>query len=586
MNIFADFNNRIKNIVEALDLKDASGARPDLSRIAVEPPRDASHGDVASNVAMVLAKPLGTNPRALAETIVAELCKDGDVAAAEVAGPGFVNLRLADGFWHALLRQVLAEAGSFGRSAIGGGRKVNVEYVSANPTGPMHVGHCRGAVVGDALANLLAFAGYDVTKEYYINDAGVQIDVLARSVMLRYREALGEEIGEIPAGLYPGDYLKPVGKALADEFGRSLNQMAEDEALALVKDRAIDAMMAIIREDLAALNVRHEVFFSERTLHADNARLIRQAINDLTMKGYIYKGKLPPPKGQLPEDWEDREQTLFRSTEVGDDIDRPLVKSDGSYTYFAADVAYMKDKYARGFEELIFVLGADHGGYVKRMEALARAISGGDLKLTILLCQLVKLFRDGEPVRMSKRAGEFVTLRDVVDEVGRDAIRFMMLYRKSDAPLDFDFAKVTEQSKDNPVFYVQYASARCHSVFRQAKEQLGAGLDLSRERLAAAAGRLTDEGEVALLRKLAEYPRLIEQAAVSQEPHRLAFYLFELASAFHAQWNRGTETPDLRFVKVNDPELTHARLGLVQAVLDVIASGLAIVGAEAPAEMR
>ena len=586
MNIFADFNNRIKNIVEALDLKDASGARPDLSRIAVEPPRDASHGDIASNVAMVLAKPLGTNPRALAETIAAELRRDGDVAAAEVAGPGFVNLRLADGFWHALLRQVLAEAGSFGRSAIGGGRKVNVEYVSANPTGPMHVGHCRGAVVGDALANLLAFAGYDVTKEYYINDAGAQIDVLARSVMLRYREALGDEIGEIPAGLYPGDYLKPVGQALADEFGRSLNQMPEDEALAVVKDRAVDAMMVMIREDLAALNVRHEVFFSERTLHADNARLIRQAINDLTMKGYIYKGKLPPPKGQLPEDWEDREQTLFRSTEVGDDIDRPLVKSDGSYTYFAADVAYMKDKYARGFEELIFVLGADHGGYVKRMEALARAISDGDLKLTILLCQLVKLFRDGEPVRMSKRAGEFVTLRDVVDEVGRDAIRFMMLYRKSDAPLDFDFAKVTEQSKDNPVFYVQYASARCHSVFRQAKEQLGAALDLSRGTLSAAAGRLTDEGEVALLRKLAEYPRLIEQAATSQEPHRLAFYLYELASAFHAQWNRGTETPDLRFVKVNDPELTHARLGLVQAVLDVIASGLAIVGAEAPAEMR
>ena len=586
MNIFADFNNRIKNIVEALDLKDASGARPDLSRIAVEPPRDASHGDIASNVAMVLAKPLGTNPRALAETIAAELRRDGDVAAAEVAGPGFVNLRLADGFWHALLRQVLAEAGSFGRSAIGGGRKVNVEYVSANPTGPMHVGHCRGAVVGDALANLLAFAGYDVTKEYYINDAGVQIDVLARSVMLRYREALGDEIGEIPAGLYPGDYLKPVGQALADEFGRSLNQMPEDEALAVVKDRAVDAMMVMIREDLAALNVRHEVFFSERTLHADNARLIRQAINDLTMKGYIYKGKLPPPKGQLPEDWEDREQTLFRSTEVGDDIDRPLVKSDGSYTYFAADVAYMKDKYARGFEELIFVLGADHGGYVKRMEALARAISDGDLKLTILLCQLVKLFRDGEPVRMSKRAGEFVTLRDVVEEVGRDAIRFMMLYRKSDAPLDFDFAKVTEQSKDNPVFYVQYASARCHSVFRQAKEQLGAGLDLSRGTLAAAAGRLTDEGEVALLRKLAEYPRLIEQAATSQEPHRLAFYLYELASAFHAHWNRGTENPDLRFVKVNDPELTHARLGLVQAVLDVIASGLALVGAEAPAEMR
>jgi len=586
MNIFADFNDRIRKTVEALDLKDASGARPDLSRVSVEPPRDPSHGDLASNVAMVLAKPLGKNPRTLAEEIAAELGKDEDVAAVEVAGPGFVNLRLSDHFWRQVVRRVLSQGKEFGRSAIGGARKVNVEYVSANPTGPMHVGHCRGAVVGDALANLLAFAGYDVTKEYYINDAGVQIDVLGQSVMLRYREALGETIGDIPAGLYPGDYLKPVGQALADEFGRKLLEMPENEALSIVKDRAIEAMMAMIREDLSALNVHHEVFFSERTLHADNARLIRQAINDLTMKGFIYKGKLPPPKGQLPEDWEDREQTLFRSTVVGDDIDRPLVKSDGSYTYFAADVAYMKDKYARGFQELIFVLGADHGGYVKRMEALARAISDGELKLTILLCQLVKLFRGGEPVRMSKRAGEFVTLREVVDEVGRDAIRFMMLYRKSDAPLDFDFAKVTEQSKDNPVFYVQYASARCHSVFRQAREQLGVTGEFSREAMAAAADRLSDEGEIALIRKLAEYPRLIEQAAIAQEPHRLAFYLYELASAFHSQWNRGTETADLRFVKVNDPELTHARLGLVQAVLDVLSSGLAIVGAEAPAEMR
>jgi arginyl-tRNA synthetase len=586
MNIFADFSNRIKNIVEALDLKDASGARPDLARVTVEPPRDASHGDIASNVAMVLAKPLGKNPRALAEELATELRKDEDVGAVEVAGPGFVNLRLSDHFWQSLLRHVLAEGADFGRSTVGGLRKVNVEYVSANPTGPMHVGHCRGAVVGDALANLLAFAGYDVTKEYYINDAGVQIDALARSVMLRYREALGEEVGEIPAGLYPGDYLVPVGQALAKEFGRDLNQMPEDEALEIVKNRSIDAMMAMIREDLAALNVHHDVFFSERTLHADNAALIRSAINDLTMKGFIYKGKLPPPKGQLPEDWEDREQTLFRSTEVGDDIDRPLVKSDGAYTYFAADVAYMKDKYARGFEELIFVLGADHGGYVKRMEALAKAISGGDLHLTILLCQLVRLFRGGEPVRMSKRAGEFVTLRDVVDEVGRDPIRFMMLYRKNDAPLDFDFAKVTEQSKDNPVFYVQYASARSHSVFRQAREQLGISGEIPRGVMQEGAGRLTDEGEIGLIRKLAEYPRLIEQAALSQEPHRLAFYLYDLASAFHAQWNRGTETPDLRFVKVNDPELTYARLGLVQAVLDVLTSGLAIVGAEAPSEMR
>jgi arginyl-tRNA synthetase len=402
--------------------------------------------------------------------------------------------------------------------------------------------------------------------------------------MLRYREALGDEIGEIPAGLYPGDYLVPVGRALADEFGRKLNQMPEDKALAIVKDRTIDAMMVMIREDLAALNVHHEVFFSERMLHAENAAAIRGAIADLTIKGHVYKGKLPPPKGEKTEDWEDREQTLFRSTVVGDDQDRPLVKSDGSYTYFAADVAYMKDKYARGFEELIFVLGADHGGYVKRLEALANAVSDNRLKLTVLLCNLVKLYRGGEPVRMSKRSGDFVTLRDVVDEVGRDAIRFMMLYRKSSEPLDFDFAKVTEQSKDNPVFYVQYASARCHSVFRQAAEQLGGLPD--RAGMKAVAHLLTEEGEIGLVRKLAEYPRLIEAAAQAMEPHRLAFYLYDLAQAFHAHWNRGTDNPDLRFVKVNEPELTRARLGLVRAVADVLTSGLALVGADAPQEMR
>jgi arginyl-tRNA synthetase len=585
MNIFAQFASRITKAVEALDLKTQSGERPDLSRITVEPPRDASHGDLATNAAMVLAKAVGENPRALAEKIAAAMRDDADVAAAEVAGPGFVNLRLADGFWQARLGDILDTATDYGRSDVGAGRKVNVEYVSANPTGPMHVGHCRGAVVGDALANIMAFAGYDVTKEYYINDAGAQIDVLARSVMLRYREALGEQVGEIPPGLYPGDYLVPVGKALADEFDRKLNQMPEEEALAIVKDRTIDAMMAMIKEDLAALNVEHEVFFSERTLHADNAAAIRSAIADLTLKGHVYKGKLPPPKGEKSDDWEDREQTLFRSTEVGDDMDRPLVKSDGAYTYFAADVAYMKDKYARGFQDVIFILGADHGGYVKRMEALAKAVSDGALNLTILLCNLVKLYRDGEPVRMSKRSGEFVTLREVVDEVGRDPIRFMMLYRKSSEPLDFDFAKVTEQSKDNPVFYVQYASARCHSVFRQAKEQLGGGW-IERSTMKAAAPRLTDEGEIAIIRKLAEYPRLIEATAQSMEPHRLAFYLYDLAQTFHAHWNRGTENNDLRFVKVNDPELTHARLGLVQAVSDVLTSGLALVGADAPAEMR
>ncbi|MBE0693231.1 MAG: arginine--tRNA ligase, partial [Aquamicrobium sp.] len=397
MNIFAQFASRIVGAVESLGLQPKDGGALDFSRLTVEPPRDPSHGDLATNAAMVLAKAVGENPRALAERIATALRSDPDVAAVEVAGPGFVNLRLADGFWQARLAGILDEAEDYGRSTVGAGRKVNVEYVSANPTGPMHVGHCRGAVVGDALANIMGFAGYDVTKEYYINDAGAQIDVLARSVMLRYREALGEEIGEIPAGLYPGDYLVPVGRALADEFGRSLNQMPEEKALAIVKDRTIDAMMVMIREDLAALNVHHEVFFSERTLHADNAAAIRGAIADLTIKGHVYKGKLPPPKGEKNEDWEDREQTLFRSTVVGDDQDRPLVKSDGSYTYFAADVAYMKDKYARGFEELIFVLGADHGGYVKRLEALANAVSDNKLKLTVLLCNLVKLYRDGEP---------------------------------------------------------------------------------------------------------------------------------------------------------------------------------------------
>lgn len=585
MNIFTQFASRINNAIEQLGLTPKDGGTLDLSRIAVEPPRDPSHGDLATNAAMVLAKSVGENPRALAEKLSKVLAEDADVAAAEVAGPGFVNLRLADGFWQERLSEILDAGTDYGRSTVGGNRKVNVEYVSANPTGPMHVGHCRGAVVGDALANIMAFAGFDVTKEYYINDAGAQIDVLARSVMLRYREALGEQISEIPSGLYPGDYLVPVGKALADEFGEKLLSMAEDEAIAIVKERTIAAMMQMIREDLEALNVRHDVFFSERTLHEGSGSAIRTAIADLTLKGHVYKGKLPPPKGEKSEDWEDREQTLFRSTVVGDDQDRPLVKSDGSFTYFAADVAYMKDKISRGFEELVFILGADHGGYVKRMEALGKALSGGSVDVTILLCNLVKLFRNGEPVRMSKRAGEFVTLRDVVDEVGRDPIRFMMLYRKNTEPLDFDFAKVTEQSKDNPVFYVQYASARCHSVFRQAKEQLGEGWT-DRKKMQETAHLLVDEGEIAIIRKLAEYPRLIESAAQSMEPHRLAFYLYDLAQVFHSHWNRGTDNPSLRIIKVNEPELTHARLGLVQAVSDVLTSGLALIGADAPTEMR
>ena len=585
MNIFADFDVKIKKTLQDLGLKDKDGGELDVSRVGVEPPRDASHGDISTNAAMVLSKAVGANPRELAAKIAEALKGDADVASVDVAGPGFINLRLNDDYWQRQLGVMLSAGTDYGRSQMGGMRKVNVEYVSANPTGPMHVGHCRGAVVGDVLANLLKFAGYDVTKEYYINDAGAQIDVVAKSVFLRYREALGEDIGEIPAGLYPGDYLVPLGQALAKEFGTSLLEKPEEEVLPLLKDRSIDAMMALIRDDLASLNVHHDLFFSERSLHADHAKLIRTAINDLTLKGHVYKGKLPPPKGQLPDDWEDREQTLLRSTEVGDDMDRALVKSDGSFTYFAADVAYFKNKFDRGFEEMIYVLGADHGGYIKRLEAVAKAVAEGKAELTVLICQMVKLFRDGEPVRMSKRSGQFITLRDVVDEVGSDAVRFMMLYRKNDASLDFDFTKVTEQSKDNPVFYVQYASARANSVFRQAKEQLGLE-KFDREELAKHLALLTDESEVALVRKLAEYPRLIETAAVHQEPHRLAFYLYDLASAFHSQWNRGSDNADLRFIKVNDTNLSLARLGLVQVVSDVLVSGLSIIGADAPTEMR
>jgi arginyl-tRNA synthetase len=586
MNLFTDFDNRIKNVLEGLEIVREKRAELDFGRISVEPPRDQSHGDVATNAAMVLAKPLGLNPRALADLIVEELKKDPQVAEVAVAGPGFINVRLSVAYWQALLAGIVRQGTDYGRGSLGTGRKVNVEYVSANPTGPMHVGHCRGAVVGDTLANLLGFAGYAVTKEYYINDAGSQIDVLARSAFLRYREALGETIGDIPSGLYPGDYLVPVGKALAEEFGTTLRAMPEHQWMPLVKDRTIDAMMAMIREDLAALNVRHDVFYSERSLHAGNGAPIRTAINDLTFKGHVYKGVLPPPKGQLPEDWEDREQTLFRSTEVGDDIDRPLIKSDGSYTYFAADVAYFKDKFDRGFDEMIYVLGADHGGYVKRLEAVARAVSEGKAKLTVLLCQLVKLFRNGEPVKMSKRSGDFVTLRDVVDEVGRDSVRFMMLYRKNSEPLDFDFAKVTEQSKDNPVFYVQYAHARCMSVFRQAAEAFP-GLDVASLDLAAAIeGNIADPSELQLLAKLAEYPRVIEGAALAHEPHRIAFYLYDLASAFHAHWNKGKEQPELRFVNDKNRELSIARLGLVNAVASVLKSGLSITGTAAPDEMR
>ncbi|WP_039760191.1 arginine--tRNA ligase [Bartonella queenslandensis] len=585
MNIFKNFEKKIKKSIELSDIKGKNGEELDLSKITVDPPRDSSHGHLSTNAAMVLAKSIGLSPRALADKIIELLKNDSSIENIGVAGPGFINIKLTKLFWQDAIKYMLELGLSYGRTSMGQGKRINVEYVSANPTGPMHVGHCRSAVVGDVLSNLLQFTGYNITKEYYINDAGQQIEVLAHSVLLRYREALGQKINEIPEGLYPGEYLIPLGQSLAQEFGDQLLTMDKDEALSIVKERAIHAMMSMIREDLAALNIYHDIFFSERMLYADNARAIRNTINDLTLNGYIYKGKLPPPKGQNIEDWEPNEQTLFRSTNVGDDQDRVLVKSDGSYTYFAADVAYFRDKFNRHFDEMIYILGADHAGYVKRLEAMAKAISEDKAKLSVFLCQLVKLFRNGQPVRMSKRAGSFVTLRDVVEEVGRDPVRFMMLYRKCEAPLDFDFAKVTEQSKDNPIFYVQYANARCHSVFRQAQEVLHIE-SFSNDILITHLHRLIDDNEILLIRKLSEYPRIIEQAVIHKEPHRLAFYLYDLASCFHTHWNKGSENLNLRFIQPHDKELSFARLGLIQAVINILSSGLSIIGVEAPIEMR
>lgn len=589
MNIFADFTQRVKKILQDLDLKDANGNSPDLARVVVEAPRDPAHGDLATNAAMVLAKPLGMKPRDLAEQLVARLNDDPEITETSVAGPGFINMRVAASVWHKVVSAVLQDGIAFGKVSRTEAPKVNVEYVSANPTGPMHVGHIRGAVVGDALANLLKFAGNEVVKEYYINDAGSQIETLARSAFLRYREALGEDIGEIPAGLYPGDYLVPVGTLLKDEFGETLKGKDEAEWLPIVKERAIAAMLDLIRQDLAALGVTHEVFYSEKTLHerdGTNGSKIDHMLDTLRDKGLVYQGTLPPPKGQVPEDWEDREQTLFRASDFGDDTDRALKKSDGSYTYFAADVAYFQDKFERGFNETIYVLGADHGGYAKRLQAVGKAISDGKTDVIVRFCQLVKLMRDGEPVKMSKRSGDFITLRDVVDEVGPDPVRFMMLFRKNDAPLDFDFKKVTEQSKDNPVFYVQYGHARCRSVLRQAVEETGEA-DLGDAALAAAdLALLDDSGELELIAKLAEWPKVVDAAAETHEPHRIAFYLHELASSLHGHWNKGYELPHLRFIQAGNLKLTLARLALVRAVSLVLASGLSILGVNAPEEMR
>ena len=586
-NIFAEMLVRVRHANEALFASGILPAGIDQSRISVEPPRDPAHGDMATNAAMVLAKDAGKKPRDLAVAIAEKLRDDPLVEKVDVAGPGFINLTLKPAAWTEALRAAVRLGTRYGSSNIGGGTAINVEYVSANPTGPMHIGHCRGAVFGDALANLLAFTGFNVTREYYINDAGAQVDALARSAYLRYREALGEVVGVIPEGLYPGDYLKPVGKALADEYGGALTTVSEAQWLAVVRGKAIDMMMEAVRADLAALNISFDTFFSERSLIHDTVDQVAATIDWLRARGEVYEGRLPPPKGAPVEDWEDREQTLFRSTAFGDDIDRALKKSDGSYTYFASDIAYHRTKLERGFGALIDVWGADHGGYVKRMQAAVAALSDRSVELEIKLVQLVRLLRGGQPVTMSKRAGDFVTLREVVDEVGRDAVRFMMLFRKNDAVLDFDLAKVIEQSRDNPVFYVQYAHARGMSVFRNARTIFS---DLP-ENIADLVNvteldSLSNPAELALMRQIALFPRVVEGAALAHEPHRIAFYLFDLASEFHSLWTLGNASPHLRFIIQNDRHMTAARLVLVKGVVAVLASGLALLGVEAPDEMR
>ena len=580
MNLFDD----IKLLVlDSLGTLTRDGVLPeglDLAQVNVEPPRDPAHGDMATNAAMVLAKPAGMKPRDIAEALVARLSADPRVALAEVAGPGFINLRLVDGVWQTLVARILIAGSAYGRSTMGQGRRVNVEYVSANPTGPMHVGHTRGAVFGDALANLLAHAGHDVTREYYINDGGAQVDVLARSVYLRYLEAHGQDVA-FEDGTYPGDYLIAVGQALKDKVGDAYVGQPEAVWLAEVRSFATDAMMALIRADLAALGVQMDSFFSEKALYGTGR--IEAALAALDAKGLIYRGVLEPPKGKTLEDWEPREQTLFRSTAHGDDVDRPVMKSDGGWTYFAPDIAYHFDKVSRGFDMLVDVFGADHGGYVKRMKAAVSALSDGRVPLEVKLIQLVRLTRGGEPVKMSKRAGTFVTLRDVVDQVGADVTRFVMLTRKNDAPLDFDFDKVLEQSKDNPVFYVQYAHARVCSVLRKAD---AAGTAVDDATLAAVdLSGLTHPAELDVVRKLAEWPRLVEIAAQTGEPHRIAFYLYELASAFHTLWNRGNADSDLRFLS-DDDAVGAAKIALPRAVAVVISAGLGILGVKPLEEMR
>ena len=571
MSLFASFTRRLNAILDTLP--ELAGAS--RSGVTVEPPRDPAHGDLAINAAMVLAKPAGMNPRALAERIVTELRALPDVTGAEIAGPGFINLRLADATWREELRAIHADAGDYGRSATGRGKRVNVEYVSANPTGPMHMGHCRGAVVGDALAALLEYAGHDVVREYYVNDAGGQVDVLARSTHLRYREALGEQIGEIPEGLYPGNYLKPIGAQLAAEFGDRYQNAPEVQWLALFRARAVAAMIELIKADLALLGIHHDLFSSEAELQA--AGKPEEAEAWLRARDLVYDGVLEAPKGETPEDWEPVELPLFRSTKFGDDQDRPIKKSNGQWTYFGADMAYHFQK-AKDADALIDIWGADHAGTVKRIKAAVAALTENKVQFDVKLIQMVRLLRGGEPVKMSKRAGNFVTLADVVNEVGKDVVRFTMLTRKADAQMDFDFAKVVEASKDNPVFYVQYAHARICSIRRRIAD---AGISCGAPDL-----ERLDAEELALVKLAAQFPRIVESAAAAREPHRIAFYLYDLAGAFHAFFNMGNDRPDRRVLVADDPETTCARLYLVEAIGQIIRNGLAIMGVTAVEEMN
>jgi arginyl-tRNA synthetase len=584
MNLFTHFKDAIAGLIVELAQAGELPSGLDVASITVEPPRDPAHGDITTNAAMVLAKPAGKKPRDIVALLAAKATSLGGVEAVEIAGPGFLNMRLNDDFWHARLRDVLDAGAVYGDGDDSDGHKVNVEYVSANPTGPMHVGHGRGAVFGDALAALLQKAGYDVTREYYVNDAGAQVDVLARSMYLRYLEALGDDIGAIPEGLYPGDYLVGAAEVLAKRDGDKWKGKDEAEWLAPVRAFAIDAMLAMIREDLAALGVKHDVFTSERALV--EAGKVDEALKFLQDNDLVYRGVLEPPKGKLPDDWEEREQLLFRATQFGDDVDRPVQKSDGSWTYFASDMAYHLDKYRRGFADMIDVWGADHGGYVKRMQSAIKALTDNKGALDVKLCQMVSLTENGEPVKMSKRAGTFVTLRDVIDKVGKDVVRFIMLTRKNDAGLEFDFARVTEQSKDNPVFYVQYAHARVHSVMRMAADELGADVVGVNAVHGANLARLTDPAELHLIKQLAQWPRMVQSAAQAHEPHRVAFYLNDVAAGFHGLWNKGKDDKSLRFIINDDVELTLARLALIRAVANVIASGLNVFGVTPVEEMR